>query len=199
MSDFEGFLPAFKEWQVVCDALALGEQSLILRKGGIAEGRQGFRWQHDGFFLFPTRFHQQTDGVRGQRKLAAESTQGEIRLSLWAEINFAVRIDNRDTAAALAPHHIWTPKVVRERFDWGDEPGLSVALVRVRRLERPWILRNADRREFGGCRSWLKLPRGEWEGEDLPEERIADARPVIDEVAFAQKAEELRGLLGRLH
>jgi len=34
--------PAFKEWQVIVDALAVGEQSLLLRKGGIAEGRGGF-------------------------------------------------------------------------------------------------------------------------------------------------------------
>ena len=40
--------PAFKEWHVVVEALAAGEQILLLRKGGIAEGRGGFdpaRWE----------------------------------------------------------------------------------------------------------------------------------------------------------
>jgi len=32
----------FKEWSLVCDAFGRGEQSIILRKGGIAEGREGF-------------------------------------------------------------------------------------------------------------------------------------------------------------
>jgi hypothetical protein len=34
---------AFKEWAVVVDALGRGEQILTLRKGGISEGRGGFR------------------------------------------------------------------------------------------------------------------------------------------------------------
>ena len=45
------------------DALGRGEQIVILRKGGIAEGRGGFRAEHDRFWLFPTRFHQQSEGV----------------------------------------------------------------------------------------------------------------------------------------
>jgi hypothetical protein len=43
----------FKEWTLICEALGNGSQSIILRKGGIAEGRAGFRFQHDEFFLFP--------------------------------------------------------------------------------------------------------------------------------------------------
>ena len=49
----------FKEWALICEALGHGEQSIILRKGGIAEGRAGFQFKHDDFFLFPTLFHEQ--------------------------------------------------------------------------------------------------------------------------------------------
>ena len=42
----------FKEWAVVCEALGSGRQSIILRKGGIAEGREGFSFKHREFFLF---------------------------------------------------------------------------------------------------------------------------------------------------
>lgn len=49
----------FKEWALVCEALGNGTQSIILRKGGIAEGRDGFRFKHDEFLLFPTLFHEQ--------------------------------------------------------------------------------------------------------------------------------------------
>jgi len=52
---------AFKEWAVVCAALGSGQQSLILRKGGIHEGRGGFRVAHPEFWLFPTGFHQSLD------------------------------------------------------------------------------------------------------------------------------------------
>ncbi len=34
---------AFKEWAVIVDALGRGDQILILRKGGISEGRGGFQ------------------------------------------------------------------------------------------------------------------------------------------------------------
>ncbi len=34
---------AFKEWTVVVDALGRGDQIIILRKGGLSEGRDGFR------------------------------------------------------------------------------------------------------------------------------------------------------------
>ena len=55
----EAAVTGFKEWLVICRALAAGRQSIILRKGGIAEGRSGFSFQHDSFFLFPTLYHQQ--------------------------------------------------------------------------------------------------------------------------------------------
>ena len=54
---------AFKEWAIVVDALGRGEQILILRKGGISEGRDGFRLEHSQFLLFPTLFHQQRESV----------------------------------------------------------------------------------------------------------------------------------------
>ena len=50
---------AFKEWAVICRALAEGRQSLILRKGGIAEAGGQFRPEHDRFLLYPTYFHEQ--------------------------------------------------------------------------------------------------------------------------------------------
>jgi len=39
----------FKEWAFICDALTQGVQSLILRKGGIHEGRGGFEFKNPPF------------------------------------------------------------------------------------------------------------------------------------------------------
>jgi hypothetical protein len=50
---------AFKEWALICESLGDGRQSLIIRKGGIAEGREGFSFRASEFFLFPTWFHEQ--------------------------------------------------------------------------------------------------------------------------------------------
>lgn len=54
---------AFKEWTVVVDAQGLGEQIILLRKGGIREGKNGFSVEHQRFLLFPTSFHQQRGSV----------------------------------------------------------------------------------------------------------------------------------------
>src|SRR5688572_12023215 len=80
---------AFKEWTLVCDALARGAQSLIIRKGGIAEGREGFRFKHSEFLLFPTLFHEQAAKLRvpAATTLPAARPDGshEIRLLACAE------------------------------------------------------------------------------------------------------------------
>src|SRR5690242_14612220 len=55
---------AFKEWAGVCAALATGRQSLILRKGGIAEGPEGFAPEHTSFWLYPTHVHEAEQGLR---------------------------------------------------------------------------------------------------------------------------------------
>jgi hypothetical protein len=189
----------FKEWSLVCDALGRGEQSIILRKGGIAEGRSGFSFRYHEFFLFPTFFHAQTGKVRDRRQenrigeqsakalirtfsrgekglLAARQNRstrnGEIVILLYAKVERAVRIDSLVTAEAFAPLHVLVPEVVRERFGYNGE-GLNVAFVRVFRLEREWAFPNEKR--FGGCRSWV----------DLPEAPELEMQAVINDVAFA--------------
>ena len=161
--DFKPF--AFKEWQVICDALESGDQNLILRKGGISEGKHGFEWLHARFFLFPTFFHEQVNQVRpdatgNPRSFRPQRAGGEeIEIRLFAETVETARLTDWDEIAALAPQHLWTEEVIRERFDWGDEPGISLARLRIWKLPEPWVLK--DRSGFGGCRSWIGLPRDE--------------------------------------
>ncbi|MEX1048643.1 MAG: DUF1802 family protein [Akkermansiaceae bacterium] len=152
----------FKEWQVVCDALASGRQSVILRKGGIHEGRQGFSFAHEAFFLFPTRFHAQGEQVReGKVKPMPEWQPGEmIRITHHVEVLSAVTLSAWEQVAALEPLHIYSEKTVRARFDWegkGMASGsIHVAHVRVRELAVPWNF--PYQAKFGGCRSWVSLP-----------------------------------------
>ena len=62
---------AFKEWAVICRALAEGRQALILRKGGIAEAGGRFEVEHTRFWLFPTYTHQQRQRHQARRPAAA--------------------------------------------------------------------------------------------------------------------------------
>lgn len=177
-SDWKPF--AFKEWQVICDALESGEQSIILRKGGISEGKLGFQWLHDRFFLFPTFFHEQVEQVTpdaaGQPRTFRPQRAGgeEIEIRLFAETVETRRLTDWEEIMALAPEHIWTEQVIRERYEWGDEEyGISLARLRVFRLPEPWVLK--DRAGFGGCRSWIGLPADEHP--DLPA-LLAEAQPI---------------------
>ena len=145
----------FKEWALVCEALGYGEQTILLRKGGIAEGREGFGFRHDEFFLFPTFFHEQIGKVRIPEAELPAPRVGEIEIRYCAKLEAQQHITSWETAAALEPFHILQESVVRERFVY-REAGLYVALVRVFRLEPPWIF--ADKPAYGGCKSWVNLP-----------------------------------------
>lgn len=152
---------AFKEWQVICDALASGRQSILLRKGGIHEGRAGFSFAHDSFFLFPTKFHAQADHVReGEFTPEREWQPGDaFRITHHARAVFAVTLTDWRQVEALQPYHIYAEQTLRERFDWegkGMASGsIHLALVRIATLETPLELTYKTR--FGGCRSWLEL------------------------------------------
>lgn len=171
----------FKEWQVVCDALSAGRQSILLRKGGIHEGRQGFSFAHESFFLFPTRFHALADQIReGDVNVLPEWQPGEvIRITHHAEAARAVTLTDWSRVAALEPLHIYSEQTVRDRFAWegkGMASGsIHVALVRIRELAEPWEF--PYEAKFGGCRSWVNLPvpPAGWE---------KDVRPVIDDSAY---------------
>jgi hypothetical protein len=162
----------FKEWSVVCDALGRGRQSVILRKGGIAEGRGGFSFRHREFFLFPTFFHEQIAKVR----IAAAdipAPDSTIAIRWYARVEQALRINSLVIAEALAPLHILSPEVVRERFGYKGD-GLNVAFVRVFEISPVWVLQNGKR--FSGCRSWVELP-------SPPERQV---RPIVDDIAHAK-------------
>jgi hypothetical protein len=146
----------FKEWALVCAALGEGRQTVVIRKGGIAEGRDGFAFQHREFFLFPTFFHEQLVRVRLPGASLPVSRPGEIEIRFFAKVETTRVITDWEEVSALEPFHILQESVVRERFEYDDAPGVHVAFVRVFALEPTWRLPNE--KAFGGCRSWVKLP-----------------------------------------
>jgi hypothetical protein len=180
----------FKEWQVVCEALASGRQSVLLRKGGIHEGRQGFSFAHRSFFLFPTRFHAIADQVReGEVKVMPEWTPGEaIQITHHVEAEWAITLTDWDKVCGLESLHIYSEQTLRDRFDWegkGMASGsIHLALVRVLELSTPWEFPYEPK--YGGCRSWLELP-------EPPVAWRESARPVLDEAAFTSLANALSG------
>lgn len=145
----------FKEWAIVCQALGDGSQSIILRKGGIAEGGEGFAFRHRDFFLFPTFFHEQVEKTRVVGATPFQASQDEIEIQFFAKAELSRLITSLAMTESLAPLHVLKPAVVRERFHYHASAGLYVALVRIFRLKPMWVLPNE--KSFGGCRSWVRL------------------------------------------
>jgi hypothetical protein len=183
---------AFKEWAVVCRALAAGKQSLILRKGGIAEAGGHFRPEHSRFLLYPTHFHeQQRTGIQAEYLPLLEAAESEhrpdgmIRFSHYATVTEVVHLDALERALALGKYHAWTPEEVSKRFRYRS-PGLYLFLVRVHRLENPMEI--GEKPEFAGCKTWVEL--------DQPVS-IEGASPVLGDEAFADITADIRKALSR--
>lgn len=182
----------FKEWAYVCEALGQGVQTIILRKGGIHEGRGGFHFQHGAFWLFPTGFHNQGEQLRWAPPNAADvvvprdEERENVNIRHFAVLHGVWRLTDWDKVTALAPFHVWKEEVVRERFAWNEESSLHVALVRVSVLPKPWTF--PYERGYGGCRSWVKLPES---GAGLEN----NATPVMDDAAWKLTAAKVRALL----
>jgi hypothetical protein len=117
----------FKEWALVCEALGSGRQTVIIRKGGLAEGREGFAFRHREFFLFPTFFHEQLDRVRETKAVLPEPRPDEIEIRHFARAMEARVMTDWEEVRALEPLHILRESVVRERFEYDQGPGVHVA------------------------------------------------------------------------
>jgi hypothetical protein len=130
---------AFKEWAAICRALADGRQTLILRKGGIAEESGAFRPEHARFWLYPTYFHAQQSGIKPESAdlvpAAAQDRppEGTLRLTHWVEVPDVAFVRDLETALALDAFHVWTADTVRQRFEYRS-PGLFVLPVQVYRV-----------------------------------------------------------------
>lgn len=176
---------AFKEWALVCEALGDGRQSILLRKGGIAEGRAGFAFQHGEFFLFPTWFHEQLSKTTlPAGTTLPEELPDEVEIRYAAVLESTRLVTDRGRLQALRSLHILHDDVIEERFCYDEQPGVHVAIVRVFRLEPPRRL--AMEKRFGGCRSWVELP-------DL--EGVAMVSVISDE-EHARRCREIEAILG---
>src|SRR3954463_15272356 len=101
---------AFKEWAGVCAALAEGRQSLIVRKGGIAEGPRGFAPEHDLFWLYPTHVHEAAQGLRQTTANATPATSdpaapATVELRALAVVDSLTFVAREETLAALRDLH----------------------------------------------------------------------------------------------
>jgi hypothetical protein len=169
---------AFKEWAVICRALAEGRQTLILRKGGIEDPTGAFCLDHRRFWLYPTYVHQQRAGIKPEALPLLEQAQahrpppGVVRLTHFAEVAGIYRVENLAAARVVDRLHLWSDATVESRFAY-RRPGLNILMVRIYRAAQAEEL--PESLDYAGCRTWVELERPQ---------TTEGATPVLTDDAF---------------
>ena len=176
---------AFKEWAVICRALAQGTQIVILRKGGIVEPGGEFRVDHPEFLLFPTYSHQSPEDLIAPARPLLNDIEvdmpeaGEVVFRHFVTVSDAFQIRSFAELLRFRGHHVWADEVVDERFHrWHN--ALHALIVRVYALPEPVTL--PLREDYTGCKSWVELE------EDVNTE---GAYPVIPDADFSSRIREI--------
>lgn len=165
---------ALKEWSVVCEALRTGRQAILVRKGGIHDGPQGFTPEHQQFWLFPTRFHQaETEIVTSAHDLipkaqSAVPPAGRLHLSMQARVVDCFQVIREDQLALLQDLQILTAEVLQQRFHY-RRPGLHILALEV--FQTSEVLDLPDLPEYAGCHCWVEL-------RDVPDIKNQTLRPI---------------------
>lgn len=178
---------AFKEWAGVCRALREGRQTIIVRKGGISEGQNGFLPEYSAFWLFPTYVHQAQQGLREdewQEPDASRSPEAPVTIRSLAKVESIDRLESPDLLDALSPFHVWTEETLLKRFHYRT-PGLWVLGVRIFDADRgSTVTPTVDQL---GCKSWVPL------SSPLSTDHL---QPVLDPSEWERRNRLLREAIG---
>jgi hypothetical protein len=178
---------ALKEWSVTIDSLLAGRQTFLLRKGGIHEQRDGFKVEHQDFFLFPSHLHQHLRALHPSFRFDLDGSNGSktptVVLNTFARVQELIPISNVEVLRGLDGLHTLNWATVLERFSYRNRPGLNLLLLRAYRLPVPHQIQNLER--YDGCVSWVELEQFL---------SVTDVEPVLDGGVFEDQVQEFRRL-----
>ena len=179
---------AFKEWAVVDEALGAGEQTLLIRKGGIHERGGRFEVERHEFLIYPTYLHQTPEALKPPyRPRCRDDRPDRGKVCIRHSVRVAEVLRAPAGPGAAAPwdeFHVYAPALIRQRYAYQPDRPLFVLIVRVYRLPAPVEIEETP--GYAGCRSWVNL------GEDID---ALSAEPVLDEGAFTEGADQIRDAL----
>ena len=182
---------ALKEWAVTVEAMAKGDQVLLLRKGGIHEDGKDFRVIHREFLFYPTYLHQKEDLLQpayqpALRKLLEQPQDNDrITFSYWARAEDLLEISEQEKVDNLKPHHIWTTAYAQSKLHWKPMLPMSVLFLRIYKLEQPATVPYLP--EYGGCTSWVEV---------LSDVNLGRMEPVLNDAEFQRRCDDIKRSLG---
>ena len=180
-------MEALKEWAAVVKALENGEQTIILRKGGILETASGFKIESKRFALFPTFEHQEVKNLKPQfhnylEDVKQNSPQNQHnKITSYAEIMDEKDIESEDTISALSPFHIWSDYYIKERRNWMPEKPIKAVFLKVYKVPEIEI---PIKPEYHGCKSWINI-----------NEDILAGKPVLNEQQLYSRLQKFREIV----
>lgn len=185
---------ALKEWSIICKALEDGNQTILLRKGGILEYKKGFEIRQKSFLLFPTLEHQAEEYLQSKylqtydlllRGNKSQDIQNKTN-TLWvlARIEAIQEFHDHEMLPELEKYHIWNEKYVNMRMNYNPKKPMNALLLRVYKLPQP-ILIDVNP-EWAGCKSWIDIDIAEKYGNQFGSvpKMFDQSEPVIKDKEF---------------
>ncbi len=183
---------ALKEWSIVCKALEEGKQSILLRKGGILEYKNGFEVIQKIFLLYPTLEHQAGEYVQAnylqefefQKTNDVNIKEKTNTISILARMEAIQEFDDDSVLSKLEKYHIWNEKYVRMRMKYNPKKPMNALLLRVYRLSESISVDVQP--EWAGCKSWIDIELSKKYGKlhEDANELLDQSNPVIKDEDF---------------
>ena len=181
-------MKALKEWATVVQALENGNQTVLLRKGGILETASGFKVESEKFALFPTYEHQDNASLKSQyyQYLADarenKPKEGINRITSFAEVLEEQDLESMERIESLSSFHIWSDSYIVERMNWMPEKPIKVMFLKVFRITPTEVPILPD---YQGCKSWIELNVNPESGksvlnDDELQQKLAEFRRIIN-------------------
>ena len=180
-------MDALKEWATVVHALENGEQTVILRKGGILETESGFKIEAKKFLLFPTFEHQEIKNLKPQFHSYLDIVKQNLshneynKITSYAEVVDEVDIESQEKINALSQFHIWSESYIKERMNWMPEKPIKAVFLKVYKVPE---IKIPIRPEYHGCKSWINI-----------NEDIQGGKPVLSDTELNSRFQKFKEIV----
>ena len=178
-----------KEWAVTTNALGRGEQTFMLRKGGIREDGRHFKIEHEQFLLYPGLFHEGELLLKPENRNLLDETANadftkEVPFTVYCDLTETIEISEEHQVRALDEFHIWSQEFPVKRFNWKPRHPLKLMIVRAYKLDAPTTMNVDD--TYAGCKSWVDL---------TDEIDITNLTPALTDSEFAAQVSKIHEAL----
>ena len=181
---------ALKEWATVLEAMARGEQTILVRKGGLIEPGTGFELISNTFVFYPTFEHQAVQYLREpfrayfEQAASQRAPEGQVRIELFGLAAASWQVQDPAVLDRLRDDHVYNDAFLSQRLKWQPDQPLVIAAIRAFRFPTPRVLPVAAR--YAGCKSWVEL--------EAPVSLVG-LQPVLDDAAFQERLRRLSAQL----